>query len=188
MSSQFLNAGAVDGVSMFIGLNQKKSHFVRDMKGFGIDFEKLEAEARFVYVDSLDQRKGPEPASGLTDVIRSAIKKYSPKRIVVDSISDLVFRYPKPEDRLPMVLDLIEMLQEAGATSLLTIELKSRGAGGIQPEEYLADGIVLLRTGSTGTRVIQVLKMRGVKIVPKPKPYEIIEDGIEVYVNEEFLQ
>lgn len=187
--SQFLYAGALegDGVSMFIGLNQPKERFVEDMKSFAIDFTKLEAEAKFVYVDAMDQRRGSDLR--ISDAIRSAIQKYSPKRIVVDSISDLVFPYPDPKDRLPLILDLVEMLQSSGATSVLTIELLSRGSAGavIQPEEFLADGLIMLRTSETGTRVMQILKMRGVKINPKPKPYDINVNGVEIYGNEEFL-
>jgi len=193
MSSQFLFAGAFggEGVSLFIGMNQPKARFIEDTKGFGIDFATLEEGGKFAYVDALNARRGPDLNSmdfDLPGTIKESIQKYAPKRVVLDSTSDLIFRYPKTEERLPVILGLMETLQSSGATCLLTVEHLSRGVGGeIQPEEFLADGIVLLKTGDRGTRSLQVLKMRGAKIDPKPKPYGIDENGVEVYANEEFL-
>jgi KaiC/GvpD/RAD55 family RecA-like ATPase len=202
LSSQFLFAGASkgDGKSMLIGMNEPKSRFLSEMKSLGMNFEKLESDGKFAYVDATDVRRIPEQAKvgripvggrelglvNLIDTIEEAIQKYSPKRIAVDSISDLVFRYPKIEERRPVVLDLVETLQTAKATCLMTSELLSTGDERmLQPEEYLAEGVILLRTIQRGTRSIQVLKMRGSKIDTKPRPYAIRADGIEVYSTEE---
>jgi KaiC/GvpD/RAD55 family RecA-like ATPase len=193
ISTQFLFASAFDGqgVSMFIGLNESKSRIIDDMKSLGMDFSELEKNGRFVYVDAMSARRASDLArtdTSLVDTIREAIQEYSPKRIALDSISDLIFRYPRAEDRLPVILDLIETLQSSKATSLLTVEVLSRGDNGsIQPEEYLADGILLLKTGEKGARSLQILKMRGAKIETKPKPYEIKETGVEIYANEDFF-
>jgi KaiC/GvpD/RAD55 family RecA-like ATPase len=53
-----------------------------------------------------------------------------------------------------------------------------------QFEEYLSQGVILLRTvlkGNKLTRMFQVEKMRGLDIDTQPHPYEITENGIEVY-------
>jgi len=193
ISAQFLYASAFDGqgVSMFVGMNEPKSRIIDDMKRLGMDFAELEKNGRFVYIDAMGARRAPDPTKtdeSLVDTIREAIQEHSPKRITIDSISDLVFRYPRIDERLPVVLDLVEALQSSKATCLLTVELLARGEGGvIQPEEYLADGIVLLKIGDKGVRSLQVLKMRGVKVDTKPKPYDIKDTGVEVYANEEFF-
>lgn len=200
--SQFLYYGATEAKekAVFIGMNEPKSRFMSEMKELGMDFEKLEASGMFAYVDAMEVRRIPDearvgriPVGGrelglvnLMDTIQEAIQKFSPRRVVVDSISDLVFRFPKIEERRPVVLDLVETLQSTKAACLMTSELLSTGEGRtLQPEEYLAEGVILMRTVQKGARSIQVLKMRGSKVDTHPRPYVIKESGLEVYATEE---
>lgn len=201
LSSQFLFGGASkESRSMFIGMNEPKNRYVSEMKVLGMDFERFENEGKFSYVDASEVRRIPDqarvgriPVGGrelglvnLIETIQEAIQRDSPERIAVDSISDLVFRYPKIEERRPVVLDLVETLQSSKATCLMTSELLSTGAERtLQPEEYLAEGVILLRTVQKGARSIQLLKMRSSKIDTKPRPYVISSKGVEVYANEE---
>ncbi|MDA4131288.1 MAG: hypothetical protein OK457_11005 [Thaumarchaeota archaeon] len=202
LCSQFLHFGSNEKreKSAFIGMNEPRSRFLSEMKGLGMDFEKLEKEGVFSYIDATEVRRIPEearvgriPVGGrelglvnLMDTIQEAIEKNAPKRIVVDSISDLVFRFPKIDERRPVVLDLVETLQTSKATCLMTSELVSTGESRtLQPEEYLAEGVIIMRTLRKGSRAIQALKMRGSKVDTSPRPYVIKENGIEVYSTEE---
>jgi circadian clock protein KaiC len=202
LSSQFLfNGASKDGKSIFVGMNEPKTRYISEMKALAMDFEQLEREGKFSYVDASEIRRIPDQAKvgripvggrelglvNLMDTIQEAIQRdSSPTRVAVDSISDLVFRYPKIEERRPVVLDLVETLQSSKATCLMTSELLSTGfERTLQPEEYLAEGVLLLRTVQKGARSIQVLKMRGSKIDTKPRPYAITANGIEIYSNEE---
>jgi circadian clock protein KaiC len=201
--SQFLHWGSSQGNenSMFIGMNEPKSRFISEMRGVGMDFESLEKNGKFAYVDATEVRRIPEQAKvgrihvggrelglvNLIDMMQEGMEKVFPKRIAVDSISDLVFRFPTIEERRPVILDIIESLQTTGATCLLTSEVLSTGDDRIvQPEEYLAEGVILLRRLTRkGMRSIQVLKMRGQKVDTTPRPYTITDRGIEVYASEE---
>jgi circadian clock protein KaiC len=202
LCSQYLFYGATQKGEKcaFIGMNEPKPRFLSEMAGLGMDFEKLERSGLFSYVDATDVRRIPEEAKvgripvggrelglvNLMDTIQESVQKNSPKRIVMDSISDLVFRFPKLEERRPVILDLVEALQGTSATCLMTSELLSTGEGrSLQPEEYLAEGVILLRTAQKGLRSIQVLKMRGSKIDTHPRPYVIKDTGLEVYATEE---
>jgi circadian clock protein KaiC len=202
LCSQYLFHGATERneKSIFIGMNEQKSRFMQEMAGLGMDFDKLEKSGAFSYVDATEVRRIPEQAKvgripvggrelglvNLMDMIQEAIEKYSPKRVVVDSISDLVFRYPKVEERRPVVLDLVETLQSTKATCLMTSELLSTGDGRLlQPEEYLAEGVVVMRTLQKGVRSIQILKMRGSKVDTHARPYVINQGGLQVYATEE---
>ncbi|MFI5420879.1 MAG: RAD55 family ATPase [Nitrososphaerales archaeon] len=202
LCSQFLHYGSSSRKekSAFIGMNEPKSRFLVEMQGLGMDFEKLEREGVFSYIDVTEVRRIPEEAKvgripvggrelglvNLMDTIQEAIDKDAPKRIVIDSISDLIFRFPKIEERRPVVLDLVETLQSSKATCLMTSELVSTGESRtLQPEEYLAEGVILMRTLRKGSRAIQALKMRGSKVDTSPRPYVIKESGIEVYSTEE---
>jgi circadian clock protein KaiC len=201
--SQFLSWGATqaDENGMFIGMNESKVRYMTEMLGLGMDFASLEKNGKFGYVDATEVRRIPEQAKvgrihvggrelglvNMIDMMQEGSAKISPKRIAVDSISDLVFRYPTIEERRPVTLDIIESLQTTGATCLLTSEVLSTGEDRIvQPEEYLAEGVILLRRlQKKGMRSIQVLKMRGQKVDTTPRPYTISDKGIEVYSSEE---
>jgi circadian clock protein KaiC len=200
--SQYLHFGASEKGErgMFIGMNEPKSRFLKEMLALGMDFAKLEAEGKFRYIDATEVRKIPEQARvgriavggrelglvNLLETIQDAIAKFEPSRIAVDSMSDLVFRFPSVEERRPVVLDLVETLQSTTATSLLTSELLSTGEERmLQPEEYLSEGVLLMRTLRKGVRTIQILKMRGSKVDTHPRPYVITGRGLEVLSTEE---
>lgn len=202
LCSQFLHSGATEKneKGVFIGMNEPKPRLVTEMKDLGMDFASLEKSGKFGYVDATEVRRIPEQAkvgripvggrelgiANLIDLIQEAIEKLSPKRIVLDSISDLIFRFPKIEDRRPAVLDIIESLQSTGATCLLTSELLSTGESRkLQPEEYLAEGVIMLRIVRKGVRTIQITKMRGAKIDTAPRPFVIRDNGLEVLAREE---
>ena len=181
-------------------MNEPKSRMIKEMAALGMDFAKLEKDGLFRYIDATDVRKIPETARvgriavggrelglvNLLDTIQDAIAKFEPVRIAVDSMSDLVFRFPTVEERRPVVLDLIETLQSTSATSLLTSELQSTGEERqLQPEEYLAEGVLLMRTLRKGVRTMQILKMRGSKVDTHPRPYVISGKGLEILATEE---
>ncbi len=205
LCSQFLHWGAMERgeKGVFIGMNEPKSRFMNEMLALGMDFSTLEKDGKFDYVEATEVRRIPEqarvgriPVGGrelglvnLIDMIQDAIQKLSPTRVVIDSISDLIFRYPTVLERRPVVLDIVEILSSTGATCLMTSELLSTGQDrSLQPEEYLAEGVILLRTMRKGTRTIQVSKMRGSKADIKPRPYVIKDDGIEVYATEDVYE
>ena len=81
--------------------------------------------------------------------------------------------------------DLLTDLKQTGCTNLMISELKGTGwEREHQFEEYLTQGVILLRTflkDSRLTRVFQIEKMRGLAIDNQPRPYEISAKGIEVH-------
>lgn len=202
LTSQFLHWGASQRSEkgVYVGLNEPKTRFIAEMSSLGMDFARLEKDNKFAYIDATEVRRIPEqarvgriPVGGrelglvnLIDLVEEGIDKLSPRRVVVDSISDLVFRFPNIEERRPAVLDIVEALQSTATTCLLTSELPSTGIDRVlQPEEYLAEGVILLRMLKDGARSLQVLKMRGSKVDSIPRPYVIKGNGLEVYATEE---
>ena len=200
--SQFLHNGVTrqGDKAVYVGMNEPKTRYMTEMMSLGMDFSSLESQGKFGYVDATEVRRIPEQAKvgripvggrelglvNLIDLVQEGIEKVSPKRVVVDSISDLVFRFPQIEERRPAVLDIVEVLQSTGTTCLLTSELPTTGEDRVlQPEEYLAEGVILLRILRKGVRTLQVLKMRGSKVDTTPRPYVIKNTGIEVYSTEE---
>jgi len=213
--SQFLHYGAAkqEEKTVYISLDETKADFVEEMLTFGWDFKELEQENKFTFIDASYVRRIPEqafqprqvsslPVSGKelarARLIDSIFKTFEggrsidrfigdlgAQRVVLDSISGLLFRFPEAWEKRQAILDIIEALKTTGATCLITSEAMSTGEERqVQPEEYLSHGAILLHTLRTGGRAIRVLKMRGTEVDSAPRPYEIEGTGIEVYPNQ----
>jgi KaiC/GvpD/RAD55 family RecA-like ATPase len=211
--SQFLYHGATEQEekTVYISLDETKSHFVEEMMTFGWDFQKLEQDAQFTFIDASSVRRIPDrakvgrlPVGGkelararLIDNIftmfdgkrSSSIDKFigdlGATRVVLDSISGLLFRFPEAWEKRQTILDIMEALDDTGATCLITSEAISIGEERmVQPEEYLSQGAILLQTLGTGDRAVRILKMRGTEVDSVPRPYQIGETGIEVFPDQ----
>lgn len=210
--SQFLHHGTAEekGRSVYISLDETKSHFLEEMLTFGWDFRKLEQDGMFTFIDASDVRRIPAqafekgssgqlPVSGKelarARLLDSILKTFEDtisidrlmgdlraERVVLDSLSGLTFRFPEAWEKRLAVLDIMEALNDIGATSLIVTEAMSIGEERqVQPEEYLAQGVIQLQTLGTGERAVRILKMRGTEVDSVPRPYKILETGVEVY-------
>jgi circadian clock protein KaiC len=217
--SQFLHYGAAEQEekTVYISLDESKPQFIEEMLTFGWDFKELEEANRFTFIDASDVRRIPEEAyqrgqirslkvSGKelarARLIDSIFKTFEggrsidkfigdigAQRVVLDSISGLLFRFPEPWEKRQAILDIMEALSNVGATCLITSEAVSIGEERlVQPEEYLSQGAILLQTLRTGERAVRILKMRGTEVDAVPRPYQIGKTGIEVYPQQSIYQ
>jgi circadian clock protein KaiC len=201
LCSQFLHWGATrkDDKAIYISLDETKSQYSREMLAFGWDFAQLDNESKFAFVDGSGVIRTPEQAKlgripvggrelglvSLLDMIESSVEKIGARRVVLDSIAGLIFRFPRVEERRLAVMDIMQDLNATGSTCLVTSEVLSWGKRRlVQPEEYLAHGVIDLQILPNGVRQIQILKMRETKIDTTPRPYGISETGIEVSPDE----
>jgi len=199
--SQFLHWGTTNRKegSVYISLDENEPQFSRETLCFGWDFRQLENEGRFVFVDASGVRRTPEQAKvgripvggkelglvNLLDMIQTSVEKTKAHRVVLDSISGLAFRFPGIVEKRLAVLDIFDGLSNTGATCLVTSEVRLKGQTRlVQPEEYLAHGVIDLQTLRNGIRQIQVVKMRETRIDTTPRPYTITETGIEIAADE----
>ena len=217
--SQFLYHGASkqEEKTVYISLDETKPQFVEEMLTFGWDFKKLEEQNKFTFIDASDVRRIPEEAyqrkqiGGLrvsgkelarARLIDNIFKTFEggrsidrfigdlgAQRVVLDSASGLLFRFPEPWEKRQAILDIMEALNSIGATCLITSEAISIGEERqVQPEEYLSHGAIILSTLRTGERAVRILKMRGTEVDPVPRPYQIGKTGIEVYPDQSIYQ
>lgn len=204
LCAQFLLKGARDygENGIYVSLDESRDQFMEEMSSFKWDFEKLEKMRCFSFIDASPIRKiqGPVTIGKLTlgkrdfsllsliEGVRSNVKAVGAERVALDPLASLIFQYPDPAERRTAILDLIEALIHVGATCLITSELKMTGSGRIlQEEEYLAHGVILMRTlkaGKSTVRIMEIEKMRGIQIDDQPRPYKITPNGIEVYPHE----
>ena len=207
LGAQFLYKGMYDKNEngIYVSLDESKNHFYHEMKNFGWDFAKAEKERKFAFVDATRMSRvsmlaekiyGEEskslrgkqlPVDKLVEEMISKIHSIGAKRVAVDTLAGLFYRFPDPIERRTAVVDLIESLADLGTPNIITTELGHLGVErDAVEEEYLTHGVLMMQTlfsGGTTTRAIQVEKMRGTKVNPNLVPYSIDKNGIEVYPN-----
>jgi KaiC/GvpD/RAD55 family RecA-like ATPase len=175
-------------------LEESRPYVLREMSRFGWDLEALEREGKICVLDARPARRekfsvGVE-RRGLSMVseVVGAASRIGAKRIVVDSLSSLIFQFPRPEERRLVVLDLIDRLLETGATSLLTLEMgEADGGREVAVEEFLAHGVIALssvRVANSYVKTLRVVKMRETLHDMQVRPFAITGEGIQIYPKE----
>jgi len=204
-AAQFLYKGIRDHKEngVFVSLDENKRHFYSEMERFGWDFANVEKDRKFAFIDATratrtsmlkedlykeetKSLKGKKlPIDRLVEDLQNAIASVGAKRVVVDTLAALFYRFPDPVERRTAVVDLIESLSDLNKTTLITTELEHLGLErNALEEEYLVHGVIMMQTiysGGTTTRALAIEKMRGTKVDPNLVPYSIDRNGIEVF-------
>jgi KaiC/GvpD/RAD55 family RecA-like ATPase len=206
LCSQFLYKGINENQEngVFVSLDENKHHFYSEMQQFGLDFPKAEKERKFAFVDAtrmsrlamLKERIYKDEHSlrskqlsidRLIEELQAKIQQVEAKRVAMDTLAALMYRFPDPIERRTVMVDLIDSLKDLGTTSLVTTELQYLGLErNALVEEFLAHGVIMMQTlfsGGTTKRAIQIEKMRGAKVNPSLVPYSIDQNGVEVFPN-----
>ncbi len=197
---QFLYKGAMeyDEPGLYITLDEDPEDIKKNMLKFGWDLEKLESEKKLVFINVSPVRVAATEKGGLIqlgmkefklvkllEAIRTGVEDIQAKRVVIDAVTIFMLQYPDEIERIYAMRDLIADFRKTGCTNLLISELKGTGLEREhQFEEYLVQGVILLRTVMKGdklSRMFQVEKMRGLAVDNQPRPYNITSNGIEVY-------
>jgi len=165
-------------------LEQNPDEFKRDMRSFGMDFDKFEKEKKLIVIDASLSRLGADamvsslPVSSesfsllpgettvehLTDVVVRAAKNIKAKRVTIDSLPALEFMVENELAMRRLLLQMNYQLKEAGLTAIIVAELvgeSSRATYGV--EKYVVDGVVCLhytKVGPTAGRTLTIDKMR----------------------------
>ncbi len=201
LSTQFLYKGAVeyDEPGIFVTLDERPDILREDMLQFGWDLAEEEAKDMIRIIDASIAKIGfPSeeiyhmPESGfdldklLIEIVKSA-KEMGAKRIVVDSLPALGFRYTSEAEIRNAVLKVSYVLRKTGLTAIITSEIEegSKRFSKFGVEEFVADGVIVLAfPGSMGPapRTLHIRKMRGTDHSPHIHPVEIIRNrGMVVY-------
>jgi len=197
---QFLYKGATEHgePGIYISLDEDPEDVKKNMSKFGWDLSKLEKEKKLAFINVSPVRIAPSEKAGLIqlgmkefklikllEAIRIGIEEVHAKRVVIDPVTIFTLQYPDEVERIYAMRDLITDFRKTGCTNILISELRGTGMEREhQFEEYLAQGVILLRTVMKDgklTRMFQVEKMRGLEVDNQPRPYNITNIGIEVY-------
>jgi KaiC/GvpD/RAD55 family RecA-like ATPase len=129
---------------------------------------------------------------GLVETVKRLAEEEGVTRLAVDPITSLSVRYQSPVKRRRAMLMLFDALSSTGATCIVTSEMRtSMLSREFQLEEFLSQGVVLLRTGireGNAVRAIQVEKMRGIAHDTQLRPYLIGPRGIEVFSKDKVFK
>lgn len=164
LSAQFLNAGALNGEKgIYVSFAETKADFYKNMKSLGMDFEDLENKGLFNYLDFVTV--GGEGASTAIQRVLKAVTDFGAERLVIDSISAVAQLMSPGEARVLLHSVIGRITKSIGVTTLLVAEIpfgESKISYGM--EEFVADGVILLKhshVGTTKKMELELLKMRG---------------------------
>ncbi|MEM2881884.1 MAG: ATPase domain-containing protein [Candidatus Bathyarchaeia archaeon] len=145
---------------------------------FGPGFGKCCDEGGVRILDFIPLRD--EGASAITEaIIREAIS-HGAKRLVVDSLNALTQSMDPKEVRTFLQAIFGRVVRQMGCTTIMTLEVPLGSEGvGLGIEEFVADGLILLRRGDIEGRIfreLEIIKLRGRKI-ERPKMAFTLEGG-----------
>jgi KaiC/GvpD/RAD55 family RecA-like ATPase len=197
---QFLFEGATkfNEPGLYVTLDEDPEDIKKNMAAFSWDLDALEKDIKLIFVNVSPVRSKSSEKPGLMqlgmkefklikllEAIRQGIEDIQAKRVVIDPVTMFMLQYPDETERIHAMKDLIVELRKTDCTHMMISELRGTGMEReYQFEEYLSQGVILLRTTQKGDKIIRMLqveKMRGIDADTQPRPYEISEEGIEVY-------
>ena len=182
---QFLYNGATkyreNGI--YVTFVESVDKLKRDALKLGWNFEKLINEKKVRFLD-LMQATGEKGVEANFAVMLTEIELIGTKRVVVDSLSAMTTYIDTKADARAFVGMLNRLLENAGCTSLLLIEMPWGNSDiGSGFEEFLSDGLIVLESSIDGFRVRRMLfvpKMRGVNHDLSCYDFFISTGGIDV--------
>lgn len=182
---KFLERGAsVFGEKgLYVSLFESKEVMVENLSHqFGPEFPEL-VRRGMIEILSFPTMKG-KGLSVMMDVILSAIDENKARRLVIDSLSSLLEFLPEEQESRMFIHNILtKIIPSYECTTLVTKETPSDGVIGASAEDFVADGLFLLRRlifqGRT-LRELEVAKLRGTKISSPTIPFTL-EGGFTVF-------
>lgn len=188
---------------IMVTLEQDADEIRNDMSKYGWDLRKLEEEKKLVIIDTSLSKMGLKeyvtslPAGSdksfsmlpgefdferVAELVVSSAKKINAKRVVVDSLPALDVLAKTETDIRRILLQMNYEFKSNGLDSILITEIPEEdGVSKHGVEEYIADGVIILKTNEAlDTRTIKIRKMRVTKHTLKPIALDITPQGIEI--------
>lgn len=183
-SARFLYKGAADygEKGVYVSFCESRDAFMENMRGFGFDFERLEHEGLFRYLDLLTVKE--QAVSTILNMIISEVEILGAKRLILDSFSAMAQAFKEPIDaRIIIHTVLGKLIRSMGCTTILIEEVPHGNSRiGLGIEEFVADGVIQLKTDEINgyrLRKMEILKLRGVKL-KEPRLVFTLEDGFKI--------
>ncbi len=201
MANQFLYNGATeyDEPGVLVTLEESPHLIKRNMMRFGMDLDALVKKKKLAIVDLSPSKEatpmkiGEYPSfdlSGLEAIILNHVKKLGAKRVVIDTLAILAYKFRSRDILREEFFKLAANITRADTTLILTSEIQSQhdGLGVFDIEAFLASGVIVLYnemiSETSRSRSIEVLKLRGSKHSSRIHSMRITDEGIRVWPAE----
>ncbi|MGQ4911699.1 MAG: ATPase domain-containing protein [Candidatus Thorarchaeota archaeon] len=201
LATQFIYRGATEygEPGVFVTMEEPPHLIKRNMMRFGMDLDAMEKAGLISIVDLSPSKEvapvtiGEYPSfdlSGLEAIIMNHIKKVKAKRVVIDTLSIMAYKFRSRDILREEFFKLTANITRTGCTLLLTSEIpaQDQGLGVFDIEAFLASGVIVLYnekiSDTSRSRSIEVLKLRGSKHSSRIHSMRITEEGIRVWPGE----
>ncbi|MHC1637093.1 MAG: ATPase domain-containing protein [Candidatus Nezhaarchaeales archaeon] len=171
---------------VFLSNVESKSEFYTYMKNLGMDFEALEKEGLFRFVEMLTPIS-VDLLNKLSEELIKNVLELKAKRVVIDSITPFLALSQSLETRAILHNAMKTLARKLGVILLVTAELplgEEKLGHGV--EEFIVDGIIRLRLevpeAGAPKRIMEVLKLRGRPLARAHYEFEI-EPGVGLKVH-----
>lgn len=176
LTLEFLVHGAEHGEpALFLSVTEASAKLRQNLSTFEFFRTELIEQGLLHFVDvpviyeklGLDREVlSPDEVDLLVRAVGDLVRELGIRRLVIDSITSVSYRFGREEQIREFMLKLSQRLSEAGCTSLLVSEVEpTPGRYSIRGvAEAIVDGVILLgniRRQGDLLRVLQVVKMRG---------------------------
>ena len=167
LSGEFLYSGASRGDNcLYVSLSEGRHSFLEYMARIGRDLTAEETWRRLEVMDLVTVKE--EGLDVLVEMITGHLEETQSKRLVIDSFTALSNAFRESIDARVTLHILSKILAQTHCTTLLVTEIPTGSKKiGLGVEEFVADGIILLRrkilNGSV-FRELEIVKMRGTLI------------------------
>ncbi len=185
-SAKFIYEGAkkYGEAGVYLSFLESRKEFMDFMSSLSMNFEELERKGLFKYVEGVEVVTEDAAVEVIKDLI-AEVARIKAKRVVIDSTSAIIQAFREGEVREALKDMLISGLKRLGVTSLLILEASEEAKIGEAVEEFLADGVIILKARSSGgflVREMEIRKMRGSPIPYSRIPFDIVGgEGIRLY-------
>ena len=170
-SMQFLYKGAEDygENGIYVSFAENEDTIIHNISRlFGRDLRKEEEGNGKVKI--LDFTTVTEKGlSTILEMILEEVTRLEAKRLVIDSFSAMAQAFKEPIEARIIIHNILgKLVRQLGCTTILIVEVPTGSEKiGISIEEFVADGVIVLRRGDHDGRLIreiEVEKLRGTKI------------------------
>jgi len=167
---------------LYISFSEGREAFINNMSSLGLDFEALEHENRFKILDLVTIKEAG--LDTLMEMITNEIDTFGVERLVIDSFTALTNAFEKPIDMRITLHLLSKIIRQSGCTTLIVTEIPTGQQGiGLGIEEFVADGIIILKKTWLEDRLVrelQIEKMRGTRMTETRFPFTL-HNGFKVF-------
>jgi circadian clock protein KaiC len=191
LAEHFLFSGAKnsDEIGIYISLSEPRDKIIANLEPFSFYDPKLVEEDKVKILDITQDARlinlEPLTVNGIINMISSIIRDSEAQRVCIDSITSICNSLGSDKNIREFIFELGLQLGYLDCTTLFISEIPPMvfqySVYGI--EEFIADGVILLREHEDKgdlIRTLQVVKMRGVHHSRNRQMLQITSAGIEL--------